>query len=134
MPVAAATNPDQDKPSHLQQIHAELVSQLPVPDEEGGVHHTMPALTTNSDYKAYIRQRTAAWLASRQRNVAPAPNPAPNDETTLFELIGGRLSTRARYGVERIRSARDGEIVVSSDKWDRAINALLMRDVLSTSF
>ena len=73
VPVAAGTNPDQDKPSHLQQIHAELVSQLPVPDGEGGVHHTMPALTTNSDYKAYIRQRTAAWLASRQRNVAPAP-------------------------------------------------------------
>jgi phospholipase C len=65
VPVAAGTNPDEDKPSHLQQIHAELVSELPVPDDKGGVHHTMPHLTTNSDYKAYISKRTAAWRASR---------------------------------------------------------------------
>ena len=68
VPVAAGTNPDEDKPSHLQQVHAELVAQLPVPDGKGGVHHTLPVLTTNSDYKAYIRERTAAWQASRQRN------------------------------------------------------------------
>jgi phospholipase C len=72
VPVAAGANPDEDKPSHLQQVHAELVSQLPVPDEKEGAHHAMPVLTTNSDYKAYIRERTAAWQASRQRNVAPA--------------------------------------------------------------
>jgi phospholipase C len=65
VPVATGANPDKDKPSHLQQVHAELVSQLPVPDDKGGVHHTMPHLTTNSDYKAYIRERTAAWQASR---------------------------------------------------------------------
>jgi phospholipase C len=72
VPVAAVANPDEDKPSHLQQVHAELVSQLPVPDEKGGIHHTMPVLTTNSDYKVYIRERTAAWQSSRQRSVAPA--------------------------------------------------------------
>src|SRR6202050_1962418 len=65
VPVAAGENPDEDKPSHLQQVHAELVSQLPIPDSKGGVHHIMPQLTTNSDYKAYIRERTAAWQASR---------------------------------------------------------------------
>ena len=71
VPVATGANPDEDKPSHLQQVHAELVSQLPVPDEEGGAHHTMPRLTTNSDYKAYISARTAAWRASRQQSASP---------------------------------------------------------------
>jgi phospholipase C len=71
-PVATGLNPDEDRPSHLQEVQAEMVSQLPVPDEEGGTHHTMPRLTTNSDYKAYICARTAAWRASRQRSASPA--------------------------------------------------------------
>ncbi len=49
VPVAASQNPDADKPSHLQQVHAELVSRLPVPDAKGGTHHTMPPLKTNTD-------------------------------------------------------------------------------------
>lgn len=65
VPVAAAQNPDADRPSHLQEVHAELVSQLSVPDSEGGVHHTMPLLKTGKDYSDYIRARTAAWKASR---------------------------------------------------------------------
>jgi phospholipase C len=66
VPVAAVKNPNANKPSHLQQVHAELVSRLPVPDKKGGDHHTMPALKTNSDYRNYIRTRTAAWIASRK--------------------------------------------------------------------
>jgi phospholipase C len=67
VPVATAQNPaDAARPSHLQEVQAELVSQLPVPDGKGGVHHTMPPLKTNSDYRAYIRARTAAWKASRK--------------------------------------------------------------------
>jgi phospholipase C len=71
VPVAATQNPDSDRPSHLQEVHAELVSRLPVPDGKGGVHHTMPVLKTNSDYKNYIRVRTAAWKASRKPAAAP---------------------------------------------------------------
>jgi phospholipase C len=71
VPVAATQNPDADKPSHLQQVHAALVAQLPVPDAKGGVHHTMPALKTNADYTRYIRSRTAAWKASK--NAPPVP-------------------------------------------------------------
>ncbi len=67
VPVATGKNPDEDRPSHLQEVHADLVSQLPVPDEQGGTHHTMPALKTGSDYKAYISARTEAWSASRDR-------------------------------------------------------------------
>ncbi|MGA8231188.1 MAG: alkaline phosphatase family protein [Candidatus Acidiferrales bacterium] len=72
VPVAGAANPDADRPSHLQEVHAELVAQLPVPDGKGGVHHTMPVLKTNQDYKEYIRARTAAWQASRKASAAAA--------------------------------------------------------------
>jgi phospholipase C len=70
VPVASTQNPDADMPSHLQQVHAELVAKLPVPDAAGGVHHTMPVLKTNSDYSNYIRARTAAWVASRSANTS----------------------------------------------------------------
>jgi phospholipase C len=70
VPVAAAPNPNADKPSHLQQVQAELVSELPVPDGKGGVHHTMPVLKTNNDYRTYIRTRTAEWKASKIRNTS----------------------------------------------------------------
>jgi phospholipase C len=71
VPVAKGGHPAADKPSHLQQVHAELVSQLPVPDAHGGTHHVMPHLTTGSDYKAYITSRTEAWKASKHhRSVA----------------------------------------------------------------
>jgi phospholipase C len=66
VPIAAEHNPAENEPSHLQQVHAELVSQLPVPDGARGTHHAMPALRTNADYAAYIRSRTAAWKASRR--------------------------------------------------------------------
>jgi phospholipase C len=66
VPVASGTNTDEDIPSHLQQVHAELVARLPVPDGNGGTHHTIPLLTTSDDYKAYIRARTEAWRASHK--------------------------------------------------------------------
>jgi phospholipase C len=72
VPVATGQNPDEDLPSHLQQVHAELVSQLPVPDAQGGTHHTMPVLKTSADYAAYIRARTDAWKASRRQKASPA--------------------------------------------------------------
>jgi phospholipase C len=65
VPVSASRNPDDDRPSHLQEVHAELVSRLPVPDARGGTHHTMPNLKTNADYSNYIRTRTAEWIAAR---------------------------------------------------------------------
>jgi phospholipase C len=65
VPVATGAATD-DKPSHLQEVYAELVSRLPVPDANGGTHHIMPPLTVSSEYDAYIRQRTAAWIATRR--------------------------------------------------------------------
>jgi phospholipase C len=55
VPVANDRNPAEDRPSHLQEVHAELVSQLPVPDGSRGAHHAMLALHTGGDYMGYIR-------------------------------------------------------------------------------
>lgn len=62
VPVASTPVALAKKPSHLQQVHAELVSQLPILDRGGGTHHVMPALSTNQDYARYIRVRTKQWL------------------------------------------------------------------------
>ena len=82
VPKAGEPNPFADKPSHLQQVHAELVSDLVVPDEKGGAHHTMPALKTNSDFKAYIHARTEAWKASRGGNAQVASAMSANANPT----------------------------------------------------
>jgi phospholipase C len=66
VPHAKGSNPAEQRPSHLQQVLAELVATLPVPDAAGGTHHEMPALRTNSDYRTYIKERVAAWKASRK--------------------------------------------------------------------
>jgi phospholipase C len=50
--------------SHLEQVHAELVSLLPVPDASGGTYHVMPKLLTSAEARDYIDTRTAAWEAS----------------------------------------------------------------------
>jgi phospholipase C len=70
VPVSSGQGPDVTQPSHLEQVHAELVSRLPVPDEQGGMHHVMPALKTSADYQAYIKTRTEAWKASKRKKLA----------------------------------------------------------------
>lgn len=72
VPVSSGQGPDTTVPSHLQQVHAELVAQLPIPDEQGMVHHAMPRLVTNQDYADYIRSRTEAWRASRNAQTSSA--------------------------------------------------------------
>ncbi len=75
VPVSASLPPGQDQPSHLQQVQAELVSQLPVPDEHGGTHHTMPLFETSDECKAYIVDRTNAWKAWRGQKASSASHP-----------------------------------------------------------
>jgi len=67
VPVAAEPNPSADLPSHLLQVHAQLVSRLPVP----GAPHGPPPLRTSADYTSYIRSRTAAWRQSRTEGEPP---------------------------------------------------------------
>ncbi len=65
-PQAEGQAPAAGHPSHLELTHAELVSRLPVPDDAGGSHHTMPPLNTAAEVDRYIRTRTAKWKASRR--------------------------------------------------------------------
>jgi phospholipase C len=69
VPQSTNANLAASQPSHLQQVHAELVSRLPVPDTNGGTHHQMPILKTNADYANYIASRTEAWLVNRKNPV-----------------------------------------------------------------
>jgi phospholipase C len=66
VPVSAS-NPhsDSDPPSHLQQVHAQLMAILPLPDAHGGAHHTAPALKTSAEATKYIHARTEAWKAHK---------------------------------------------------------------------
>jgi phospholipase C len=73
VPVSDEANPSADLPSHLQKVHAELVSRLPVPgdgDDEA-------QLRTSADYTAYIRRRTAAWQHARARGQESSGASAP---------------------------------------------------------
>lgn len=66
VPVAAVPHPADVEISHLEEVHADLVSRLPVPDYAGGMHHRQPVLRTSADATAYIDARVAAWEASRR--------------------------------------------------------------------
>jgi phospholipase C len=66
VPVASGAVPGADRPSHLQEVQAELVAQLPVPDVQGHAARVASTLRTNQDYKDFIRSRMQAWEASRK--------------------------------------------------------------------
>jgi phospholipase C len=66
VPTSTGTNPAANRPSHLQEVYADLVSRLPIPDAEQGTHRPPPKLETGYDYDRYIQERMAAWKASRK--------------------------------------------------------------------
>lgn len=66
VPKSSGQDPAMGHPSHLQQVHAELVSQLPVQNKQGERVHQKPLLRTSADHNAYIKARIAAWKASRK--------------------------------------------------------------------
>lgn len=66
VPTSSGTNPSANRPSHLQEVYADLVARLPVPDAQDGTHRPSPKLETGYDYDRYIQERLAAWKASRQ--------------------------------------------------------------------
>ncbi len=67
VPVASGSVPNADQPSHLQEVQAELVAQLPVPDVQGPARPALAALRTNEDYKNFIRSHMQALQDSRKR-------------------------------------------------------------------
>ncbi|HME48295.1 alkaline phosphatase family protein [Mycobacterium sp.] len=70
IPRSTTPNPVAGTPSHIQEVMAQLVSELPVNDAQGQGYSAMPALTTEQDYDDYINSRYAAWTA--QRATAPS--------------------------------------------------------------
>lgn len=56
-----------NRPSHLQEVYADLVSRLPVEDTTETSHRRARKLETTYDYDRYIRDRLTAWKASRNR-------------------------------------------------------------------
>ena len=64
--VAGGSAPKADQPSHLQEVQAELVAQLPVPDVQGHARLALPQLRTNEDYKTFIRSHMQGWQDSRK--------------------------------------------------------------------
>jgi phospholipase C len=63
IPQSSTITPAAGEPSHLQRIHADLVSQLP---GTAGSGPSLTTLRTTADYTRYIDTRTAAWHASKQ--------------------------------------------------------------------
>jgi phospholipase C len=66
VPQTSGKDPAKGHPSHLQQVHAELVSRLPVQSKYAKKLPHISQLRTSSDHKAYIQSRTAAWKKSRE--------------------------------------------------------------------
>jgi phospholipase C len=77
VPKSTGTSPGQNAPSHLQEVRAQTVANLIVPDSRGRTYHEMPKVRTNRDYTNYINRRTAAWQKSNQhRRAAVARRPS----------------------------------------------------------
>ncbi|HEY0324123.1 MAG TPA: alkaline phosphatase family protein [Pyrinomonadaceae bacterium] len=70
VPPPSGKDPAKGRPSHLEQIHAELVSRLPVQEKQAKKLPHISELRTSADHKAYIKARTAAWKASRKTTAA----------------------------------------------------------------
>ena len=64
-PTSTGSNPAAGEVSHIQQVNAQLTSQLPVSFDH---LHSAPLLAnmrTPADYDNYVAQRTATWKAAR---------------------------------------------------------------------
>ena len=71
-PVSSGANPAAGEVSHLQKVQAQMVADLPVPDEQLIGKPALPAQRTPADYDHYIEARTGAWKAARDAGQAPA--------------------------------------------------------------
>ena len=68
VPCSSGAKPAAGTPAHLQQIQAELVARLPVPDATLGSNAPMSDLESSADQARYIETRTDAWKASRGKS------------------------------------------------------------------
>lgn len=66
VPQAKGRRRAEKRPSHLQEVYADLVSRLPVAGAANDVHRHPRKLATADDYDRYIKTRLAAWKARRK--------------------------------------------------------------------
>ena len=64
-PVSTGANPAAGEVSHLEQLHAQMISNLPVPVNNLLDKPLLPNQRTPEDYAHYISARTALWQDQR---------------------------------------------------------------------
>jgi phospholipase C len=70
-PTAAGTNQAAGEVSHLQQLQAQMVADLPVPDQQLIGAPALPNQTTPAEFDNYIATRTSRWKSARDEGEAP---------------------------------------------------------------
>jgi len=66
-PESTGVPPTPSTPSRLEVLHAERVSQLPIPDQFGHYRHVAPPLSTSMAVHDYVESRMALWDRHLQR-------------------------------------------------------------------
>lgn len=70
-PTSTGKNPAAGEVSHLQQLHAQMIADLPVPDEHLVDAPVLPDQNTPGQYANYIAARTDTWKSARDAGQAP---------------------------------------------------------------
>ena len=70
-PTSTGANPAADQVSHLQQLQAQMTSDLPVPAEQLVGEPLLANQRTPADFAHYIAARTSKWKAARAAGQAP---------------------------------------------------------------
>jgi phospholipase C len=76
-PTSSGQNPAANEVSHLQQLHAQMIADLPVPDQELIGKPVLPNQHTPADFHGYVAARTSVWQAARDAGQAPGGAPVP---------------------------------------------------------
>jgi phospholipase C len=76
-PVSSGANPAAGEVSHLQQLQAQTVADLPVPDEQLVGSPALPNQSTPADFDNYIAARTSTWKSARDAGQAPSGGSSP---------------------------------------------------------
>jgi phospholipase C len=70
-PTSTGKNPAAGEVSHLEQLHAQMIADLPVPDEHLVDAPVLPDQNTPGQYANYIAARTDTWKSARDAGQAP---------------------------------------------------------------
>jgi len=71
-PTSTGPNPAAGEVSRLDQLHAQMTADLPVPDEQLIGQPMLPAQGTSAELANYIAARTSTWKTARDAGQAPS--------------------------------------------------------------